>query len=154
MNNIEKLVFDLADPAAKELGYELCECEYKKEGPERILYLYIDKPGGVTVEDCEKLSRRVEPIIDEKDPIPEKYYLCVSSLGLDRPLKTQRDFERNLGKEVDIKFYTKQNGKKETAGILSGYTQSGVSIRMDNEEKTFDLKNIAKISLHLDFGGN
>jgi len=147
-------VFEIAEPAARELGYELCECEYKKEGPQRILYLYIDKPGGITVDDCEKLSRRVELLIDEKDPITEKYYLCVSSLGLDRPLKNERDYNRNLGKEVDIKFYAKQNGGKELTGTLTGYTESTISVRADNCEQIFELKEIAKISIHIDFGGN
>ena len=154
MNRIETLVFELCEPIAQSMGYEFCECEYKKEGQQWILYLFIDKPGGVTVDDCEALSRKAEFAIDEKDPISEQYYLCVSSPGLDRPLKTPRDYERSLGKAVDIKLYTKKNGQKEFTGTLTGYTDSTLSVNINNAEKTFELKDIAKISIHLDFGGN
>jgi len=147
-------VFEIAEPIASSLGYELCECEYKKEGQNKILYLYIDKPDGITHDDCEALSRKVELILDEKDPIPEQYYLCVSSLGLNRPLKTPRDFERNLGKKVDIKLYTKLDDKKELTGVLTGYTKSTLSVDIDNKEKVIELKDTAKISIHLDFGGS
>ncbi len=151
---IETIVFDIANPIAEELGYELCDCAYAKEGQNFVLTLYIDKTGGVTLEDCEKLSRRVEVVLDERDPIPEQYYLCVSSLGLDRPLKTDRDFLTTIGKKVDVKLFLPIGGKKEYVGELVSFNEGCVVIKTSETELQFERKDIGKISIHLDFGGN
>ena len=116
-------VFALVESAVDGLGYELVEVQYKKEQGHMVLTLFIDSPNGIKMEDCERVSRAVDPILDEADPISEQYYLSVSSLGLDRPIKSDRDFERNLGKKVAVKLYAPKDGKKEFTGLLEGFDQ-------------------------------
>ncbi len=99
------------------------------------------------LEDCEKISRLVDPVIEENDPIEDSYYLCVSSPGLDRPLKTPRDFARSIGKKVDIKLYRAANGHKELTGVLSAYDDSGFTLE---DGTAFAHKDVALIRLHVD----
>ena len=102
---IEEKVEKLVEPFAEQLGYELVGVEYEvKKGSDNELVIYIDKDGGVDLDDCEKLSRLIDEPIDELDPIEEAYVLCVSSPGLDRPLKTDKDFKRAVGKDIDLKM--------------------------------------------------
>ena len=108
--------------AIEQLGYTLCDVEFAKEYGNWVLTLFIDQPGGVTIDDCEKVSRLVDPILDEADPIEQAYYLSVSSLGLDRPLKKDADFMRSIGAEVSVKLYAPQDGKKELSGKLVSFT--------------------------------
>ena len=102
-------------------GFELDEVEYQKEHGNWVLTLYIDAPGGVSLDDCERVSRAVDPILDEADPIPEAYYLSVSSIGIDRPLKKDKDFSRNLGNKLDVKLYAPIKKKKEFMGTLLAF---------------------------------
>ena len=102
--SIEKIAQELLY-IVEELGYELVDLEYKKEGPHWCLRLYIDKPGGITLDDCQEVSQRVGDVLDIKDPIPHNYFLEVSSVGLDRPLKKEEDFVRFKGRNVDLKLY-------------------------------------------------
>ena len=97
---VQKIV---AEPIL-ELGYELVDIEFQKEQSRWVLTLFIDKEGGISLDDCERVSRAVEPLLDDKDPIAQSYFLCVSSPGLDRPLKNESDFKRALGKDVEIKL--------------------------------------------------
>ncbi|NLT97480.1 MAG: ribosome maturation factor RimP, partial [Christensenellaceae bacterium] len=99
-------------------GYEYVGTEFTKTGGTAELIVYVDKPGGIGLDDCEKISRLIEPLIDERAPIEESYCLVVSSPGLDRPLKTERDYRRSVGKMVDVKLYRAQDGKKEWTGLL------------------------------------
>ncbi len=142
---------EIARPVAEGLGLLYVDTEYAKQGKDFVLTVYIDKKGGVTLEDCEAVSRAVEAALDEKDPIADSYCLCVSSPGLDRPLKTEGDFERSLGSAVDVKLYRPFEGKKEYTGTLTGYTKDSVTVETDGLEITFELKETAKINLHLDF---
>lgn len=152
MPNIKTRVEETAKPVAESLGYEYVDTEFSKQGKDWILTLYIDSPNGIGLDDCEKVSRAVEPLLDEKDFIEQHYYLCVSSVGLDRPLKTQRDFERNMGKSVDIKLYRPVDGTKEYSGQITGYSKETIEIRTaEGENVSIDLKDAAKISLHIDF---
>ena len=112
MNTAQKAE-QLLKKTVEELGYELCDVEFVKEYGDWVLTLYIDRPGGVTIDDCERVSRAVDPILDEADPIEQQYFLSVSSLGLDRPLKKDADFQRNLGKRIEIKLFAPVNGTKE-----------------------------------------
>ncbi len=147
---IEVAVEQLVAPFAEQMGFEL---EYNvKKGEDNELVIYIDKEGGVDLDDCEKLSRAIDEPLDVLDPIEEAYVLCVSSPGLDRPLKTERDFERSVGKKVDIKLYKKdENGKKELTGELLKKEGDEVSVVINNNTRVFDIKDIALIRLHIDF---
>ena len=108
-------------PIIEEYGFELVDVEYVKEGGTWYLRTYIDKEGGISIDDCEKVSRRLSDILDEKDYIDDTYIMEVSSPGLGRPLKKEKDFKRSLGKEVDIRTYRMIDKQKEFTGILKDY---------------------------------
>ena len=139
-------------PIVEEYGFELVDVEYVKEGSNWYLRAYIDKPGGIGVNDCEAVSRRLSDILDEKDYIEDSYILEVSSPGLGRPLKKEKDFKRSLGEEVEIRTYRMIDRKKEFTGILKDYDETTVTIEMEDEtEKTFEKSEIALIRLAFDF---
>lgn len=139
-------------PILQEHGFELWDVEYVKEGGSWYLRAYIDKPGGITVDDCEAVSRRMSDLLDEKDFIDEAYILEVSSPGLGRPLKKERDFERSLGDEVEIRTYRAIDRQKEFVGILKAYDKNTVTIEYeDGTEAVFKKSDIALIRLAFDF---
>ena len=139
-------------PILEKNGFELWDVEYVKEGGIWYLRAYIDKPGGIMVDDCEIVSRELSDLLDEKDFIDEAYILEVSSPGLGRALKKERDFEKSLGKEVEVRTYRMLEGKKEFRGILKGYDKDTVTIETDNAQiQTFEKKEIALIQLAFDF---
>ncbi|MBD5559653.1 MAG: ribosome maturation factor RimP [Clostridia bacterium] len=148
--SVKQKVEALAQPLAAEMGYEYVDTEYAKEGRDWMLTIYIDKPDGVQIDDCETFSRALEKILDEKDPVPDTYTLVVSSPGLDRPLRTLRDFERSRGMTIDVKLYKPFMGSKEFTGPLVDFTDSSVTIASGDDEITFELDETAKISLHVD----
>lgn len=128
------------------------DVEYVKEGGTWYLRAYIDKPGGINVDDCEVVSRRLSDILDEKDYIEEAYILEVSSPGLGRPLKKEKDFKRSLGEEVDVRTYRMIEKQKEFTGLLKDYDDATVTIEMeDGTLKTFEKSDIALIRLAFDF---
>ena len=124
----------MAERLAKELNFELVDVEFKKEGPNYFLRIFLDKTGGITLDDCQKMSEMLSDLLDDQDPITVPYYLEVSSPGLDRPLKTDKDLERNLGKELDIKLYESINGDKLLQGILTEFDENTIKIEIDNKE--------------------
>ena len=139
-------------PIVEEYGFELVDVEYVKEGGTWYLRTYIDKEGGISIGDCEKVSRRLSDILDEKDYIDDTYIMEVSSPGLGRPLKKEKDFKRSLGKEVDIRTYRMIDKQKEFTGILKDYDKDTVTIELENETlKTFEKGDIALIRLAFDF---
>ena len=139
-------------PIVEEYGFELVDVEYVKEGSNWYLRAYIDKPGGISVDDCEKVSRRLSDILDEKDYIEDSYIFEVSSPGLGRPLKKEKDFKRSLGEEVEVRTYRAIDHQKEFIGILDGYDKDTVTIAYeDGEKQTFEKKEIALIRLAFDF---
>ena len=139
-------------PIVEEYGFELVDVEYVKEGSNWYLRAYIDKPGGITVDDCELVSRAANDILDEKDFIDEAYILEVSSPGLGRPLKKEKDFARSLGEEVEVRTYRAIDRQKEFIGILKDYDKDTVTIEYeDGETMTFDKADIALIRLAFDF---
>ena len=143
---------EILQPIVEEHGFELVDVEYVKEGSNWYLRAYIDKPGGITVNDCETVSRKLSDILDEKDYIDDAYILEVSSPGLGRPLKKEKDFKRSLGEEVEIRTYRMIEKQKEFTGILRAYDETTVTIEMENgTEKTFEKGNIALIRLAFDF---
>ena len=139
-------------PIVEENGFELVDVEYVKEGSTWYLRAYIDKPGGINIDDCEVVSRRLSDILDEKDYIDDAYILEVSSPGLGRPLKKEKDFKRSLGEEVEIRTYRMIDKQKEFTGILKDYDEKTVTIEMDDDTtKTFEKSDIALIRLAFDF---
>ena len=117
--SVAETVSELVLPYAKQLGFELYDVEYVKEGADYFLRIYIDKPGGaVSSDDCERMSRAIDPVLDEYDPVPDSYYLEVSSVGLDRPLKTEKDFLRFMNTMIEVRLYKDQDGVKEFSGEL------------------------------------
>ena len=143
--DIPERVKQIAEPKAEELGLELIDCEYKKEGGRRVLRLYIDKKGGVGLDDCEAVSRSVEPVLDSENFIDEAYTFEVSSPGLDRPLKTDRDFVRYEGEDVEVGLYAAIDGKKKFTGKLIGRKDGVVSIDCGGQTLEFQQKDISKV---------
>jgi ribosome maturation factor RimP len=138
---VESLVLD----TVQSLGFELCDVEFQKEYGNWVLTLYIDKPGGVTIDDCELVSKAVDPILDEKDPIEQQYYLSVSSLGLDRPLKKDGDYRRNMGNDISVKLYAPFNGKKEYTGRLSAFDDTSLTIETEDGSVCINRKDAASV---------
>lgn len=148
----EQRTEELLLPILEELGFELVDVEYVKEGGTMYLRAYIDKEGGITVDDCETVSRRMNDLLDIEDYIEESYIFEVSSPGLGRPLKKEKDYIRSMGKELEIRTYRAVNREKEFYGILKAYDADTVTIvTEDGEELTFAKADIALIRLALDF---
>lgn len=153
MSKLEDVVFSLCENAVNKLGYELVEVRYAKEqGDDYVLTLFIYNEQGISLNDCEKVSTEVEVLLDNDDPIKSKYILSVSSLGLDRPIKTDGDFNRNKNKKIRIKLYTPKDGKKEYVGVLTNFDDDSFTILSENNKQlTFLKKEAAKIVLELEF---
>lgn len=147
LTKTEKAIETLAEPIVSENGYEYVGTEIKKAGGRTELIIYADKPGGMMLEDCEKISKLIDPVIDAHDPIEESYFLCVSSPGLDRPLKEPRDFKRSIGKKVDVKLYRAIDGSKQITGVLGGYDDNGFRLE---DGAAFAFKDVAVVRLHVD----
>jgi len=139
-------------PLMTENNFELVDVEYVKEAGNWYLRAYIDKEGGITVDDCEIISRRLGDWLDEKDFIADSYILEVSSPGLGRPLKKDKDFNRSIGEDVDIKLYKPLNKQKDFTGTLISYDKDTVTIAQeDGAELTLNRPEIALIRLAFDF---
>lgn len=150
-NNIESRTEDLLVPILESNGFELVDVEYVKEGRDYYLRVYIDKEGGININDCEIVSRALEERLDEEDFISDAYILEVSSPGLTRPLKKERDYERNLGKLIEIRLYKPKNKQKEFVGALKSYDESTVTIETEGEEIVFEKKEISLIRQYYKF---
>ena len=149
---IEAYAENLFLPITQKHGFELVDVEYVKEAGNWYLRVYIDKEGGITVDDCEAVSREADPLLDADDCIEESYILEVSSPGLGRPLKKEKDFARSIGEEVEVRLFRAVNGCKEYTGILDAYDKTTVTLLLENEETlTFERSNLALIRLALDF---
>ena len=132
-------------PILERLEFELVDVEYVKEGSIYYLRAYIDKEGGITVNDCELVAREMNDLLDAEDFIPDSYTFEVSSPGLGRPLKKEKDYVRNMGKEVEIRTYRAINRSKEFYGLLTAYDNDSVTIDADGEEMCFPKAEIALI---------
>ena len=141
-----------AQPIVESHGCTLWDVEYVREGSERFLRLYLDKEdGAVDINDCEAISRAVDPILDEKDPIKESYHFEVCSAGLERALKRPGDFERFMGSAITVKLYRPRNGLKEIPGILRGYEDGKVTVEAGKETITFEKSEVALVRLRVEF---
>ena len=148
---ITEIVDGFARPVVEEKGCTLWDVEYVREGSDYFLRLYIDKVGGVDITDCEAVSRAVDPILDEKDPIPESYHFEVCSAGLERALKRPSDFEQFMGSPIMVKLYRPRNGLKEIPGILRGYEDGRVTAECGKETITFEKSEVALVRLRVEF---
>ena len=148
---ITEQVWQFAEPVVTEKGCSLWDVEYVREGGEWYLRLYIDKEGGVDISDCEAVSRGVDPILDEKDPIPESYHFEVCSAGLERALKRPSDFEKFMGSKVLVKLYQPKNGSKELKGELVKYENGDVTIAQAGTEITLKKPEVALVRLYVEF---
>ena len=148
---ITEQVWQFAEPLVQAQGCSLWDVEYVRKGGEWFLRLYIDKDGGVDIDDCEAVSRAVDPVLDEKDPIPESYRFEVCSAGLERVLKRPSDFERFLGEPVLVKLYRPKDGRKEFPGVLKGYKDGDVTISAGGQEITFEKAEVALVRLRVEF---
>ncbi len=152
MSKIEDMVLEISDNLSKEMNFFVVDAEYKKEGSDKVLRVYIDKDGGVGLDDCEVFSRALEEILDKEDPIPEAYNLEVSSPGLDRQLKKEREFLYYIGRKVQVKLYKAIDGKKEFDGILKDYKDKKAYIELsDNVVVEVNPKDSVYIRLYFEF---
>ena len=139
-------------PILEEFGFDLWDVEYVKEGKDYFLRAYIDKEGGITIDDCVDVSRRLSDALDADDIIEDAYTLEVSSPGLGRKLVKDKEFTRSIGRDVDIKFYKPVDGTKEMTGKLTGFDDTAITVEIDDTgPRTFDRKEIAMVRLSIDF---
>lgn len=149
--NIEEIVAKEVEQLIAGTPIELVDVEYVRER-EWYLRVFIDKEGGVNLEDCQSVSEKLSKILDEKDPIVDNYLLEVSSPGLDRVLKKDKDFIRYAGRTVDVHFFKPFKGQKLiVAELVSKDADDMVTLRMDGQDEQIDMKTISQIRLHLDF---
>ena len=148
---ITEQVWAFAEPVVQAHGCSLWDVEYVKEGGDWFLRLYIDKEGGVDINDCEAISRALSDILDEADPIESSYIFEVASAGAERPLKRPGDFEQFMGSPVLLKTYKPVDGRKEFSGDLAGYDNGAVTLRIGEEEKRFEKDAVALVRLRCDF---
>lgn len=142
---------ELLLPIAKAQGVEIYDVEYVKEGSDWFLRAYIDKPDGVTIDDCENVSRALSAKMDEDDFIEEAYILEVSSPGLGRTLKKEKHFQKSIGLEVEVKTYKPIDKEKQFIGILTSYEEGSITIKTEKKEMRFNKSDIASVRLTFDF---
>ncbi len=142
---VEEIVEDITQPIVDKYGFEFVGIEYVKEGANWFLRAYIDKLGGITIDDCSIVSNELSKKLDEADPIPGSYYLEVSSPGLERPLKKDSDFKRYAGELVQVKTFSAVDGQKEFEGILVGLIDGNIEIRQNEEILKFPRTDIASV---------
>lgn len=145
MKNIEEKVETLIEPIIQGLGYELYDVEYAKDGKDYYLRVFIDSRKGISLEDCEKVSNAINDILDKEDLVKEQYFLEVSSPGIERILRKDKHFEKNIGQEVMTKLYKACDGLKQISGILESFDKNNISIRTDDKSYIIERKNIAVI---------
>lgn len=147
-----KRIAELAKPLCDELGLELWDVKFEKEGATWYLRVFIDKDGGINIDDCESFSRPFNKLLDEVDPISQSYVFEVSGPGLGRELRKQEHFERFIGEKIKIRFIRARNGEKEAVGILKGYSKPNIIVRLDgsDDDDTISLSDCAFVRLNDD----
>ena len=148
---VTERVEQFARPIVENCGCKLWDVEYVREGSERYLRVYIDKDGGVDIEDCEKIHRAIDPVLDAEDPIAESYHFEVCSAGLERSLKRPGDFLQFMDSPVLVKLYRPRNGLKEIPGVLRGYEEGKVTVEAGKETITFEKSEVALVRLRVEF---
>lgn len=148
---VTELVTQLALPVVESCGCSLWDVEYVREGSEYFLRLYLDKEGCVDINDCEAVSRAMDPILDEADPISTSYHFEVCSAGLERTLKRPSDFARFMGSPITVKLYRPRNGLKEIPCVLTGYDDGKLTVTAGKETITFEKSEVALVRLRVEF---
>ncbi len=143
--NIAGVVRDLIQPVADDLGYMLWDVEYVKEGADMILRITIDKDEGIDIEDCERMSRAIDPIIDEADPIEVSYKMEVSSPGIERVLSRPEHFEKCIGEKIEVKLYAPINGTKQLIGVLKAADDKSITVLCGEDEAVLEKSAVAKV---------
>ncbi len=149
MSKLTDRIAELARPIIEQEGCSLWDVEYLKEAGTWYLRIFIDKTGGVNIDDCERISRRLDPVLDEADPIPDSYVFEVSSAGAERELKRPSDFERFMGSNVEVRFFKTTDGRKSVIGALQGYDGGDVTVRVGDDTHTYRKAEIAKVRLRI-----
>jgi len=148
---IEKKTEELVVPIIERFGYELWDVEYVKEGSDYYLRIYADKEGGFTVDDCEAVSRALDPLLDEEDFISDAYILEVSSPGLTRKLVKDRDFERSIDRLIRVNLYKAVDGEKSLVGTLKGFDKENLSVEITYDDiKMIPRNNISMVRLEFE----
>lgn len=148
---VTEKVRPLAERAAQDAGVELWDIEFAREGPSWVLRVTIDSPGGVDMDMCEAVSRLLDPILDEADPIQQSYTLEVSSAGVERVLRDERDYQRYLGSYAEVKLYAPRNGSREHLGCLAAFDTETLTLDESGKSKIFRRAEIAQVRLRLKF---
>ena len=151
VKNIAAVVTELITPTVDELGYDLWDVEYVKEGARWFLRITIDSENGVDIDDCEKVHRAIDPLLDEADPIENSYYLEVSSPGIERELRTEAHLLASLGEKVEVRLYAPIDGAKTFVGVLEAYENGKLSITTPEGVLTLDMPAVAKVKTVFDF---
>lgn len=151
MQKVCEIVAQLAAPVAESLSLSIWDVEFVKEGGQYYLRIYLDREGGVTIDDCEALSRAMDPILDREDPIAESYVFEVCSAGMERTLKRPSDFETYIGHLVEIRTFAPRNGSREFVGMLSDYRDGTVTLQIGDHTEVFTKKEIALARLRIEF---
>ena len=149
MSKITEKVTELAGPVVEDEGCSLWDVEYIREAGSWYLRIYIDKAGGVSIDDCERISRRLDPLLDEADPIPDSYVFEVGSAGAERELKRPGDFEQFMGSEVEVRLYQPVNGCKVYIGRLAGYKNGTVTVTVGDRDMSFGKSQTSLVKLHV-----
>ncbi len=152
MSKLTDKIAEIARPVVEEEGCSLWDVEYVREAGTWYLRVFIDRDGGVSIDDCERVSRRLDPILDEEDPIPDSYVFEVGSAGADRELKRPRDFEQFMGSEVEVKLYRPVDGSKHYTGTLTGYEDGAVSLSVGEKTLRFPKEQVAQVRLYVSIG--
>ena len=149
MGKLVDTVRSLAEPVAAQCGCEVWDVEYVREAGAWYLRVYIDKPGGVGIDDCEAVSRALDPVLDEADPVPGSYVFGVSSAGAEREVKRPGDFGGFIGEQVEVKHYQPIDGAKSHVGLLRGYDNGDVTVEVNGAERVFKKAQVAQVRLHM-----
>lgn len=147
MTKTEQNIYELVAPTVEQLGYLLYDVEYVKEGKEYFLRIYIDNENGIDLDDCEKVSTAIDPILDEADPISTAYSLEVSSCGLERHLREERHYVMAIGKEIEVKLFKPFDSKRELKGVLENFLDGKITLETEENEVVIEISNIASAKI-------
>lgn len=145
MAKIEERVENLVERPIQELGYEVYDVEYAKEGKDYFLRIFIDKPEGIDLNDCEKVNNAINDLLDEANYIQEQYFLEVSSPGIERKLRKEKHFKQNIGNTVETKLFRPIEKQKSIVGVLKAYANDWITVEVDGKDVNIDRQNIAQV---------